>query len=204
MNKINSELKKIIENISGIPVENISDDENLITDLGFDSLDILEFQMHIKEKFNIEINTNDVESVETISTIIYQKFKKDWYNFEYTFWDIVNLIDWENNSQKPLEELNIKFKELCNNNLYVMEYFNNMRKNLCEILKDTIYDYEVKTYGSRASGKFFKGGDDSFDDLCNHIIGLGEKIYVDCLQHPKIIQLYFDKYIESFAYVMAI
>ena len=51
--------------------------------------------------------------------------------------------------------------------------------------------------------QYIKGcGDDSFWDLCSHIVGLGESTYDLCLKHPEIAQVMADnkEYVENFEY----
>lgn len=125
--------------------------------------------------------------------------KKDWYKFPLTFWELVEQLGWKENNfdYKVCCE---KLKSLCNNNKYIMDYFNKIRCSYRDALKNAIDDYELKEYGARSYGNFFKGGDDSFDDLCNHIIGLGKETTFSVLENPKLASEFFDSFKESFAY----
>ncbi len=43
-------------------------------------------------------------------------------------------------------------------------------------------------------------GDDSFWDLCSHIVGLGESVYNLCLKYPKIAEILIQDKVENFEY----
>lgn len=43
-------------------------------------------------------------------------------------------------------------------------------------------------------------GDDSFWDLCSHIVGLGESVYNLCLKYPDIAKILIDDKVENFEY----
>ena len=58
------------------------------------------------------------------------------------------------------------------------------RKELQKALKDKIKDI----------------GDDSFWDLCSHIVGLGESVYNLCLKYPEIARILIDDKVENFEY----
>ena len=48
----------------------LSDDENLIDDLGLDSLDSIELVMFIEEKIGEEINDDSVDNIKTIGDLV--------------------------------------------------------------------------------------------------------------------------------------
>ena len=62
-------ITKISDN-AGIPKHEINENSNLINDLEFDSLDIIELMMIAENEFNIQIPDNEVESVETVKDAI--------------------------------------------------------------------------------------------------------------------------------------
>lgn len=134
----------------------------------------------------------------------FNREKKAWYTFPLTFWELVEKLNWKENCNYPTKELQQKFYQLCEGNEYIAKYFDNTRKSYVNVLKTIIYDYELRTYGHRAYGDFFKGGDDSFDDLCNHIVGMGQEVTMAVLQNPALASEYFDSYVESFAYCFQI
>lgn len=130
----------------------------------------------------------------------YLNEKLSWYRFPLTFWELVEQLNWKESCNKSLKFLQHKFRKICNDNSYVMKYFNDCRRGYLESLQNTLTEYQLKTYGNRCSNEFFNGGDDSWDDLTNHIIGLGKDIYFDVLNNPENAKKYMDEYTESFAY----
>ena len=61
-------LKEIIGDVSGIV--NIEPESKFVDDLGFDSLDMIEFVMKLEDEFDIEIPDEDAEKVRTIQHAI--------------------------------------------------------------------------------------------------------------------------------------
>ena len=49
-----------------IPKEQISLDSQFVADLGYDSLDIMEFSMLVEEKFDIEVPEDEIENIFTV------------------------------------------------------------------------------------------------------------------------------------------
>lgn len=133
-------------------------------------------------------------------TDIFKREKEEWYTFPLTFWDIVDKLNWKDNCNKHIEELQQKFYELCNGNIYVMEYFFKVFLSYKDAVGYAIDEYDLTENSLRCSGYFFKGGDDSFDDLCSHIVGMGKDVTLAVIAHPGKAAEYFDKYVESFAY----
>lgn len=149
--------------------------------------------------------SDDLETYVTLDEEIkerelYKTEQKIWYTFPLTFWDLVDKLNWKENCNTDLNIMRDKFKTLCENNRYVMNYFNKFRNSLRQTLQDSLQEYELKIYGNRCSPEFFKGGDDSWDDFANHIIGLGYYTYFDVLNHPEHAKKYMEEYVESFAY----
>ncbi len=54
----------------GIPIDQISHDSQFIADLGFDSLDAMEFLMHVEDEFNITIPDQESEIISTVRDAI--------------------------------------------------------------------------------------------------------------------------------------
>ena len=193
---------------------NIKIDDDLVEEIKTisDIIDVINSLLNGKPRMIEEKNISgkykacDEEYVPDINELKRQKKfnkdKKSWYIFPLTFWELIEKLNWKENCQKDncTKELQEKFYQLCNGNTYVMDYFNTVRCAYRDALKTAIYDYEFKEFGSRCSDKFFKGGDDSFDDLCNHIIGLGKDATLAILDEPKLASEYFGSYVESFAY----
>lgn len=61
---------EIIAEQLGISREELSKDTSLSDDLGADSLDLFQIIMGLEEEFNIEIPTEDVEGIHTVSDVI--------------------------------------------------------------------------------------------------------------------------------------
>ena len=62
-------IERIISEKLGVEIDTVTDDKNLMDDLGADSLDIVELIMDIEEQFDIEIMDEDAESLYTIGDI---------------------------------------------------------------------------------------------------------------------------------------
>ena len=67
-------IEKIIAEQLKIDVGTVTDDKNLIEDLGADSLDTVQIVMELEEAFNIEIT--DDESREIVYGMPYQEWKE--------------------------------------------------------------------------------------------------------------------------------
>ncbi len=63
--KVKTLLAKQLE----IKAEDITDDMNIIEDLGADSLQIVEMLMTIEEKFNIVVPDEDVPELKTVKSV---------------------------------------------------------------------------------------------------------------------------------------
>ena len=62
-------IERIISEQLGVEIDTVTDDKNLMDDLGADSLDIVKLIMDIEEQFDIEIMDEDAESLYTIGDI---------------------------------------------------------------------------------------------------------------------------------------
>ena len=60
----------IIVDKAGLDVEEVTEGANLSDDLGFDSLDEIEFIMEIEAEFDISVNYNDIEKIKTVSEVV--------------------------------------------------------------------------------------------------------------------------------------
>ncbi len=66
--------QRVIELVSkqvDIPKERISLDSQFVTDLGFDSLDVVEFVMNIEEEFNIAVPDEESEAILTVRNAVH-------------------------------------------------------------------------------------------------------------------------------------
>ena len=71
-------VKESIVEVGKINIEQVTDQANIIDDLGFDSLDSVELIMHLEEEFGISIDdseTDNLKSVDQISKAIATKLK---------------------------------------------------------------------------------------------------------------------------------
>ena len=59
-------LKKIIADILNIDKDNITEDTTFVDDLGADSLDVFQIIMGIEEEYDIEIDNETVEQIQTV------------------------------------------------------------------------------------------------------------------------------------------
>lgn len=65
--------EKVLELISeqfNIPVEEIDEDTSFSNDLNADSIQLMELIMNIEDEFDVELNEEDIISIETIGDVI--------------------------------------------------------------------------------------------------------------------------------------
>lgn len=125
---------------------------------------------------------------------------------EYTFWDIVEEINWQwlinNDRDWPYADGKKKLIALGLTD-YEISSFHDIAVSYRKILQNSIREYSMKEYGNRYQFISSMGvSDDSFWDLTAHIVGLGESVYNDILMHPEKIKDYAKnhKYKENFEY----
>lgn len=122
---------------------------------------------------------------------------------DYEFWKVVDDLGWATKTF-DYEKLNQQLIESKYNMRSLIEIFYRYKV----ILKSTIFQWENITNTRLGIG------DDSFDDLVSHIIGLGQEEYERVMANPELA---YDRakwardpkndrkqssgYIESFAYV---
>jgi acyl carrier protein len=70
MNNIELEVKKIVSTQLGVPIEKIENHHSFIQDLGGDSLDTVEMVLTLEDKFNIEVEEADAETMFTVQIAI--------------------------------------------------------------------------------------------------------------------------------------
>ena len=63
-------LKVIISDQFSIDADKITPETDFITDLGADSLDIVEFVMALEEEMDIEIPDDDVKDIRTVKDVV--------------------------------------------------------------------------------------------------------------------------------------
>tara|TARA_Y100000768_G_C23896723_1_gene642989 strand:- start:821 stop:1036 length:216 start_codon:yes stop_codon:yes gene_type:complete len=62
-------IEKIIAEQLDIDIDAVTDDKNLMEDLGADSLDTVQIVMELEEAFDVEITDEDAETLVTIGAI---------------------------------------------------------------------------------------------------------------------------------------
>lgn len=67
---IEEQVKKIIAEQLGVKLEQVTDDSNLTSDLGADSLDTVELIMNLEEVLEIEIPDDESEQLKTVKEVI--------------------------------------------------------------------------------------------------------------------------------------
>lgn len=67
---MNTKIKEIIAEILDLNAEEISDDASILDDLGADSIAIMEIVMEIEEAFDIEIDTDEIPKLKSVSDIV--------------------------------------------------------------------------------------------------------------------------------------
>lgn len=71
MENIETELKNLMAKHIGCSVDKLTDNADIINDLGADSLDTVELVMEIEEKFGIEVSDADAaEKMKTVGEVI--------------------------------------------------------------------------------------------------------------------------------------
>ncbi|MBP3619288.1 MAG: acyl carrier protein [Clostridia bacterium] len=67
---INEKVKELVAEQLGVAKDTISDDANIIEDLGADSLDVIEMLMTLEEEFGVTIPDDKINQIKTIKQII--------------------------------------------------------------------------------------------------------------------------------------
>ena len=63
-------VKELISKQLNRPVEDITEDKEVVKDLGADSLDVVEMLMSLEEEFNITVPEEDAVNIKTVGDII--------------------------------------------------------------------------------------------------------------------------------------
>ncbi len=63
-------IKKILADTLDVSEDEISADTNIATDLGADSLDVVEILMSIEDEFEIEIPDSEIENIRTVGELV--------------------------------------------------------------------------------------------------------------------------------------
>ncbi len=63
-------IKELIAKQLNKPVAEITEDKEVVKDLGADSLDVMEMLMNLEEEFNITVSEDDAVNIKTVGDII--------------------------------------------------------------------------------------------------------------------------------------
>ena len=63
-------IKEIIAKQLNKPVSEITDEKEVVKDLGADSLDVMEMLMNLEEEFNITVPEEDAVNIKTVGDIV--------------------------------------------------------------------------------------------------------------------------------------
>ena len=64
------EVREVISEQLGLRVEEIKSESSIISDLGADSIDIVELVIALEEEFDLEIPDEDAEKIQTVSDAV--------------------------------------------------------------------------------------------------------------------------------------
>lgn len=65
-----NKLKEIIANQFGIDMDELSEDTDIVADLGADSLDVVEMMMALEEEFGITIEDEKIAELKTVGDVV--------------------------------------------------------------------------------------------------------------------------------------
>lgn len=68
--EIRIKLAEIVNDVAGVPVEDIQPEKNFVDDLDIDSLSMVEIVYALQEAFNIDIPDEDVKDLHTVADAI--------------------------------------------------------------------------------------------------------------------------------------
>ena len=68
--EIRADLAEIVNDVAGVPVEDIQPDKSFIDDLDIDSLSMVEIVYALQEAFNIDIPDEDVKGLSTVADAV--------------------------------------------------------------------------------------------------------------------------------------
>ena len=63
-------IKELIAKQLNKPVSEVTDEKEVVKDLGADSLDVMEMLMNLEEEFNITVPENDAVNIKTVGDIV--------------------------------------------------------------------------------------------------------------------------------------
>ncbi len=68
--EVEEQVREIIVEKFQVPAEKVKTDAKLDTDLGADSLDLVDLMMILEDKFNLSIEEEDAEKIKTVNDVI--------------------------------------------------------------------------------------------------------------------------------------
>lgn len=63
-------IKELIAKQLNKPVSEVTDEKEVVKDLGADSLDVMEMLMNLEEEFNITVPEDDAVNIKTVGDIV--------------------------------------------------------------------------------------------------------------------------------------
>ena len=63
-------VRKIIADQMGIAIEKVQADSNILTDIGADSLDVVEMLMIVEEEWGIIVDDDDMRGFSTVQSVV--------------------------------------------------------------------------------------------------------------------------------------
>ncbi len=67
---MSEKIKELIAKQLNKPVSEITDEKEVVKDLGADSLDVMEMLMNLEEEFNITVPEEDAVNIKTVGDIV--------------------------------------------------------------------------------------------------------------------------------------
>ena len=67
---IQADLAAIVEEIAGVPADDVAADKEFIADLDVDSLSMVEIVVAAEEKFGVKIPDNEVKNLKTVGDAV--------------------------------------------------------------------------------------------------------------------------------------
>lgn len=64
------EIIEIIAAVAEIPARKVKLDSNLVSDLGLESLDLIELVSTFEEKFDLEVEDKDIKDFQTVGDVV--------------------------------------------------------------------------------------------------------------------------------------
>lgn len=68
--EIQTDLATIVEEIAGVPADDVQADKEFIADLDVDSLSMVEIVVAAEEKFGVKIPDNEVKNLKTVGDAV--------------------------------------------------------------------------------------------------------------------------------------